>query len=104
MDLNSAKNNNLSVVYITSKNCNVCKVIYPRLEGIVTKYAKINFLRLETDDNPQVTGQFMIFTVPAVVIFSKGKELYRAARYIDIAEVEQMIEEHYSRIFFKGEL
>ncbi len=99
MDLENLKHKDLSVIYITSKDCNVCKVIYPKLENLLAKFEKSEFVRLETDDYPQVAGEFMIFSVPAVLIFSNGRELYRAARYLDLQEIEQIITDYYSKIF-----
>jgi thioredoxin-like negative regulator of GroEL len=95
MNMDVIRQKNLSLIYITSKNCNVCKAVFPRLEKMINVYPKCVFLRLETDDHPKIAGELMIFTVPAVLIFSQGKEIYRAARFIKLQEIEQFIKSYY---------
>jgi thioredoxin-like negative regulator of GroEL len=104
MHLGAIKNEDLSVVYITSKNCNICKIIYPKLVELVTAFEKCEFKRLETDEFPKLAGEFMIFSVPALIIFSKGRELYRIARFLDLEEIQQVLSNYYSQIFKEGKV
>ena len=104
MNFEAIKHKDLSVIYITSRDCNVCKSIFPNLEKLISGFPKSEFYRVETDEFPQVAGEFMIFTVPALLIYSQGKELYRAARFIKLQEVEELLENYYDNIFQEGEL
>ena len=46
----------------------------------------------------------MIFSVPALIIFSKGRELYRSARFLNLQEIEQILSNYYTEIFKEGKV
>jgi len=99
VNLKELKQKEMSLIYITSRNCNVCKSIYPRLEKLMQNYGKCKMHRIETDENPEVSGEFMMFSVPGLLIFSSGMEVYRAARFIDLHDVEEVLNKYYKEIF-----
>lgn len=99
MNFNDIKQKELSVIYITSRSCNVCKSIFPKINKLVRTFKKCDFIRLETENYPEIAGEFMIFTVPGLFIYSKGKELYKAARFIDLFEVETILTKYYNILF-----
>lgn len=102
MNFENLKDKELSVIYITTKTCSVCKSIYPKLQEVIAPYDKLQITRFEMDENPEVSGAFMIFSVPALMIYSKGRELYRAARFLDLQEISHILEKHYYKKFKDG--
>ena len=55
--------------------CGPCRMQGPILEKLVesgTINAKI--VKLNTDDNPELAGQFSIQSIPTLIIFEDGKE------------------------------
>ena len=54
--------------------CGPCKMIAPVLEQLSKEYkGKAKFVKINTDDNQELAGQFGIMSIPTVMFFSKGK-------------------------------
>ncbi len=55
--------------------CGPCRMVAPIVEELSQDYAgKVNFLKLNTDDNPMIPSKFGIRSIPSLLIF-KGDEL-----------------------------
>ncbi|MBI5949726.1 MAG: thioredoxin [Chloroflexi bacterium] len=55
--------------------CGPCRMVAPIVEELGQEYAgKVNFFKMNTDENPQVPGKFGIRSIPSLLIF-KGGEL-----------------------------
>jgi thiol-disulfide isomerase/thioredoxin len=88
-----------SFVYITSTNCNVCKVLAPKLEKLAAGFAHAKFDRINIDENPLAKGQFTAFAIPTLLVYSKSQELLRASRYINLPELTNKLERYHQMIF-----
>lgn len=99
MDFKKLKDNKFQFVYLTTTSCNVCKVLEPKIIKLIQDYPQISFQKIYLDDEPAAKGEFMAFTVPTLVIFSEGKELFRSARNISIMELQQKLDRYYNLIF-----
>lgn len=99
MDFKELKQRKFSFVYITTKDCNVCKILQPKLRKLAESFPKANFELLELDKYPQAAGEFICFTVPTIIVFSEGKELLRASRNLDLTEIEYKLTKFYNLIF-----
>lgn len=81
----------LSVVYVSRPGCSVCHGLLPQVEDLLKDYPKIQAKHINADEIPQVAGEFSVMTVPAVLIFSEGKELFRKARFVPLGELNQQL-------------
>jgi thioredoxin len=51
-----------------------CRIISPIMEQLSKEYkGKAKFVKINTDDNQELSGQFGIMSIPTVMFFSKGK-------------------------------
>lgn len=91
--------NEIAFIYISSEDCNVCKVIYPRLEEMLKRYPNVKTARTDINDLPSLSGEYNVFTLPCILVFVEGKEAIREARYINIEEIEDKIKRYYSMLF-----
>ena len=58
--------------------CGPCKMMAPVLEELSKEYdGKIQFAKLNTDENYDSATQFGIQSIPTLVIFQNGKEVHR---------------------------
>lgn len=80
----------LAVIHAKTKQCNVCISVGSQLETLGEKYPSVPFAQIYLEDLPVFQGQHLIFTVPTVVIFSKGKEILRESRFIDFKRIERL--------------
>jgi thioredoxin-like negative regulator of GroEL len=92
-------NNKIVLLYISSKNCNICKVIYPRLVGMLETYPEVKAARADIQELPLLSGEYNVFTIPCILVFAEGKEIVREARYIDIEAIEEMLERYYKMFY-----
>ncbi|MEA3500992.1 MAG: thioredoxin family protein [Candidatus Marinimicrobia bacterium] len=93
------KKQKFSFVYITTKNCNVCKVIQPRVRALAKDYKGAVFHLIELDDNKEASGFFMVFAVPTILVYSEDKELIRTGRHLNIDEMKMKLDRYYQMIF-----
>jgi thioredoxin 1 len=54
--------------------CGPCRQVSPVLEEIAAEHAeKIDIVKLNVDDNPQVTQKYNILNIPTLGVFSGGE-------------------------------
>lgn len=81
----------LSLLYISQPNCSVCHSLLPQVEDLLTDYPRISSLHLDASEVPEVASEFSVMTVPAVLVFSEGKEMFRKARFVPIGELNMQL-------------
>ena len=86
--LETIKNNKLVVLTGSTKACGVCTAIKPRLKALLGNYNSIEEIYIYVDDLEKAAGEFMIFTVPTIILFVEGKEVHRESRIIDFRKLE----------------
>lgn len=88
------------VAYFSHDECNVCKVLKPKLsESLSERFPKVKQVYINIKNTPEIAGQYSIFTVPVVLLFLEGQENLRKSRNFGIGEVMDYIERPYSIIF-----
>jgi thioredoxin 1 len=54
--------------------CGPCRMVAPVVEELSDDYdGKVKFVKLNTDENPQVSGKYGIRSIPTLLIFKKGE-------------------------------
>ncbi|WP_404406093.1 thioredoxin family protein [Jeotgalibacillus malaysiensis] len=91
-ELDSMMNQPLSVVYISRNGCSVCHALLPKIQQVMEEYPEVEFAHILVDEYEEVAGRLSIFTAPVVLIFSKGKELLRDARFIRVEEFRESLD------------
>ncbi len=88
------------LVYFSNQQCNVCKVLKPKVKDLLEeKFPKMAMYYSDTVNQSEVAAQNRVFAVPTVLVFFDGRETYRFSRNIGLGELEQSIERPYSMIF-----
>jgi thioredoxin 1 len=58
--------------------CNPCKVVSPIISQLAREYkGRILSVKIDIDKNRHVQRKYLIQSVPTVILFWKGKELFR---------------------------
>ena len=98
---NSIAQNNVAVCfYLSTPECNVCKVLKPKvIEMLESDFPKINFCYVDLNEAKEISGQLSVFSVPAIIVFFDGKETIRASRNISIEQLKEQIKRYYQLIF-----
>jgi len=91
------KKNESVIFYFSTPNCNVCKVIKPKLMELINKkFPNIKFIYINTESAVELAAQKGIFTVPTIIVYFEGKEFLRKSRHINISELKEEIERLYN--------
>lgn len=91
-------NNELAFLYVTQPNCSVCHGLLPQLVPILEDYEQIATAQVDTTEVPEAAGQFSLFTAPVALLFVRGKEYIRKARFIPLEELESDIKRIYENM------
>ena len=82
---NSINTGNPVLVYFSGENCSVCKVLKPKIEEEIKKaFPKFELFEVRTDLDKEITSNFMIFSIPATLIFFDSKEFKRYGRNMSV--------------------
>ena len=85
-------NKDFVMIIAKSHTCSACQTILNILEKNIPNLDEIEIYNIYVDDLDQFRGTHLIFSVPTVLIFSKGKELLRETSYSNYAKVHRLID------------
>lgn len=85
----------IELLYFTGKTCGVCQVLKPKLlEAVRESFPEVNIRVVDIEEEPEIAGQSMVFTLPVVILRLDGREMFRFARsfavYQVLAKLEQL--------------
>ena len=53
--------------------CGPCKMVMPVLEKLSESYSTVKFVKVNVDDNKQLSSEYNISSIPSVLFFKDGK-------------------------------
>jgi predicted thioredoxin/glutaredoxin len=80
------------MIIAKTHSCSICNTILNVMKNNIPNLDQIEQYAIYVDDLDQFRGEHLIFSVPTVLIFSKGKELLRESRYINYGKITRLIE------------
>lgn len=99
MEYEELKMKKFSFVYLSQEECSVCSVTKPIFEELASKYKNATFTHIDLNTNEDAKGYFSVFTIPAILVYSEGKEILREARFFNFKEIEKILDRYYKMIF-----
>ena len=81
----------LSIINVKSEKCSVCVSVTAQLKDLLSD-VDINSYYLYVDKVEEFSGQYLVFTVPTVLIFENGKEILRESRFIDFKKIKRVMD------------
>jgi len=102
MELHQLIDKQAVILYLTSPECNVCKVLKPKVREMVEKvFPRMTILFIDISRNPKIAAELQVFTVPVILVYFEGREFIRKARNISLKELEKEISRPY-KLFFES--
>jgi thioredoxin 1 len=75
--------------------CGPCKRLGPTIDALAVDYAgKVTVGKLNVDENPNVTVQFQIRSIPAVLIFKNGAVVEAVVGAVPKDDLKKAIDKH----------
>jgi len=75
--------------------CGPCKMVAPVMEELGTQYnGKVKFVKVNVDENPIVSNQYAISSIPTVMLFKEGKVLDTIVGFRPKSDFENTINKH----------
>lgn len=81
------------LVDFTAVWCGPCKMMHPILEDTAKQMGdKIKILKVDVDKNPLAASKFQIRGVPTLILFNKGKVIWRQSGVVPLHVLVQTLE------------
>jgi thioredoxin 1 len=75
--------------------CGPCKMLAPVVEKVATSFAgKAKFVKLDTDKNPSLAGQYQVSGIPCLILFKGGQPVDRIVGYVSEQTISSMLNKH----------
>lgn len=86
----------ISVIYFSNEACNVCKILKPKIiELLNVQFPKVDFVYVDIEKSPVLSGQYRVFTIPTIDIYVEGKEHARFSRNVTMHDFEAALRRPY---------
>ena len=53
--------------------CGPCRIIAPHLEELAAERDDLRVVKLNTDENPQISAQYEVLSIPTLILFKHGQ-------------------------------
>jgi thioredoxin 1 len=72
--------------------CGPCKMMTPILEDLKKRIGdNASVIKIDIDKNPQAATAFQVQSVPTLILFKKGKVLWKQSGVVPAKELENII-------------
>ena len=76
--------------------CGPCKMMTPILKEVKERISdKVMIIKIDVDKNPQASAAFQVQGVPTLILFKKGKILWRQSGVVPAKELEKIIQQYH---------
>lgn len=88
----------LTLLYFSTPSCNVCKVLRPKVEALLEEHPPWHFEYINSEEAPAIAGQYLVFTVPTLLLMAEEREVTRFSRHFGMHELEAAVQ-RYAELF-----
>lgn len=71
--------------------CGPCRVLGPVLDSIAKENPEVNIVKVNVDENSEITSEFKIRSIPAVFIYKAGVEVDKFVGAKTKEEIQKML-------------
>ncbi|MCX2492069.1 thioredoxin [Pedobacter sp. PF22-3] len=75
--------------------CGPCKMMKPILEQLKSQVGdSVSIIKVDIDKNQQAASSFNVQSVPTLILFKKGKQVWRQSGVLQASQLKQVIDAH----------
>ena len=83
----------MKMLYFTAPGCGVCHALKPKVQDMVQReFPQIDFREVKVDEEPHISGQHLVFTVPAIIVLENDKEALRMVGNMGLAQLRSRLD------------
>lgn len=73
--------------------CGPCRMVAPIVEELAAEYgARVKFLKLNVDENPQVASRYRIRSIPTLLLFKDGERVSQVLGARPKADIQRQLD------------
>ena len=73
--------------------CGPCRMVAPIVDELAEEYGgKVDFFKLNVDNNPRVAGKFGVMSIPTLIIFKNGAPVTNIVGFRPKAELKKSLD------------
>jgi thioredoxin 1 len=74
--------------------CGPCRMVSPVVEELAEEYdGKVGFMKVNVDNNPKITSQYGIMSIPTLIIFKEGAPVSNIVGFRPKNELKKSLDE-----------
>ena len=75
--------------------CGPCKMLAPVVEKVAGLLGdRVGFVKLNTDENPSIAGEYQVSGIPCLILFKGGKAVDRIVGFVPENTIKSMLDKH----------
>lgn len=75
--------------------CGPCRMLSPVVEKVAAANSeRAKFVKLNTDENPSISGQYQVSGIPCLILFKNGQVVDRIVGYVPENVITTMLSKH----------
>ena len=93
-DMTAIDQSKLAVVDFNAVWCGPCKMLGPVLAALSEEMTDVDFFGVDVDENPVLSMNFSIHSVPTLILFKDGLEVDKMIGFTPKEELKKWMEEN----------
>ncbi|MGG0237913.1 thioredoxin family protein [Bacillus rhizoplanae] len=82
----------LLLLFIKTEDCGVCDVMLEKITRLLEHHSNVERIVVSLEDMREISGQYLVFTAPTVLLFYGGKEIVRESRFISLENINRILQ------------
>jgi thioredoxin 1 len=75
--------------------CGPCRMLAPVVEKLAGQLGdRVSFVKLNTDENPTIAGQYGVSGIPCLILFKGGQAVDRIVGFVPEQQIRSMLDKH----------
>ena len=81
----------LCLFFIKAPDCGVCNVMLDKVGEVAEAFPSLCSFYTDILEEPLISGRFLVYSGPTVLLLMEGKEVYRGVQFINLEELKQTV-------------